>query len=165
MPPRPRLCPVCKVMYKPGGGTPQVTCSRKCAAQIAGDVRGFERPCADCGTLVLTRAKFIILCSTHKAERRRAHYRRKNVVRRGAALVGLAMSIEQLGERDGWRCHLCRRRVDRALASPHPQSPTFDHLTPISAGGVDEPTNLALAHRRCNVSRGNRGPAQLLLVG
>lgn len=124
-----------------------------------------ERPCADCGVAVLTRSKALVLCAEHKAERRRAHYRRKNVARRGAAIIGPAMSIEQLGERDGWRCHLCTRRVNRALGYAHAMSPTFDHLTPVSYGGTDAPENLRLAHRVCNTRRGNRGSVQLLLVG
>lgn len=161
MPRRPRPCPVCNAVFRPAGN--QVTCSFACR-RTRGD-QSAERPCVDCGIAVPTKAKAIVLCAPHKAERRRAHYRRKNVARRGAALVGPPMSIERLGERDGWRCHLCTKRVNRTLTSPHPWSPTFDHLIPISAGGVDEPSNLALAHRRCNVSRGNRGSVQLLLIG
>lgn len=75
------------------------------------------------------------------------------------------MTLAELGERDGWRCHLCRLRVDRTLTSPHPMSGTFDHLIPVADGGTDAPINLALAHRHCNTRRGRRGLAQLLLVG
>lgn len=75
------------------------------------------------------------------------------------------MTLAELGDRDGWRCHLCRRRVDRRLVSPHPMSGTFDHLIPVADGGTDAPVNLALAHRECNTRRGRRGAAQLQLVG
>jgi 5-methylcytosine-specific restriction endonuclease McrA len=80
-------------------------------------------------------------------------------------VAGAALSIDQLGERDGWRCHLCRRRVSRTMRSPHPRSASFDHLIPVSHGGTDAPENLRLAHRGCNSRRGNRGAVQLQLVG
>jgi 5-methylcytosine-specific restriction endonuclease McrA len=75
------------------------------------------------------------------------------------------MSIEELCQRDGFRCHLCRRRVNPNLRAPHPRSATFDHLMPVSAGGNDDPANLALAHFGCNSSRGARGTVQLALIG
>lgn len=89
--------------------------------------------------------------------------RRKNAKRRGAR-VGDRFTIEEIGDRDGWRCHLCRRRVDRRLSGTLPKGPTIDHLVPISAGGLDERANVALAHRECNLRRRHIGPAQLLLV-
>jgi 5-methylcytosine-specific restriction endonuclease McrA len=97
--------------------------------------------------------------------RERAYWRQKNARRRGAQVDGLMMTIEQLGVRDGWRCHLCRLRVRWNLVSPHPMSATFDHLIPISDGGTDAPENLALAHRFCNSSRGAGGVVQLALLG
>lgn len=97
--------------------------------------------------------------------RRRAHYRAKNSARRGLLPPSRVLTIEELGERDGWRCHLCRRQVNRNLRSPHPRSPTFDHLIPVSRDGTDEPENLALAHRVCNTRRGVRGVVQLALIG
>ena len=69
------------------------------------------------------------------------------------------IALDVLGERDGWRCHLCGRRVRRIEA-------TADHLIPRSHGGGDDPINLRLAHRSCNSSRGaGRTPAQLVLIG
>lgn len=75
------------------------------------------------------------------------------------------MTIEQLGTRDGWRCHLCRRRVNRLLRAPHRRSATFDHLIPVADHGDDSPANLRLAHWSCNSSRGAGGVVQLLLIG
>lgn len=165
-----RTCVTCgnSFIYSHPG---QKACGSECARPLiaaAGIGRSRPttiRPCADCGVAVPTRATTIVLCAEHRRERRKAHFRRKSAVRRGAIAVGASMTIEQLGERDGWRCHLCTRRVDRALRYPHPRSPSFDHLLPVSRGGTDAPTNLALAHLHCNVSRGNRGTVQLLLVG
>lgn len=75
------------------------------------------------------------------------------------------MTIEMLGRRDGWRCHLCGKAVRQALRVPHPGAPTFDHLIPVSDGGDDSPQNLRLAHFRCNSLRGAGGVVQLLLIG
>lgn len=61
----------------------------------------------------------------------------------------------------GNRCHLCRGLIDLRLRHPHPGSLTPDHLVPRSLGGPDTLDNLRPAHRRCNLSRGNR-PAALL---
>lgn len=65
----------------------------------------------------------------------------------------------EIAERDGWKCHICGKRVTKKNWS-------LDHLVPLSKGGSHTPENVALAHRICNSRRG-RGclPAQLRLVG
>jgi 5-methylcytosine-specific restriction endonuclease McrA len=73
--------------------------------------------------------------------------------------------MAELGERDSWRCHLCRRKVNPVLESPHDLSKTMDHLVPIADGGDHEPANLALAHRICNTRRSTGGVVQLALIG
>lgn len=52
--------------------------------------------------------------------------------------------------RDKKRCHICGEKVDLSVA-------TLDHLIPISSGGGDNLDNLAIAHRECNLKRGNGG--------
>lgn len=121
-----------------------------------------ERVCL-CGVKV---AKGRRLCDPCRAARTQAHWQRKNAVRRGASPFGPAISVAQLGDRDRWRCHLCRRKVDRTLHYQHPKAGTRDHLVPVIDGGDDSPANLRLAHRSCNSSRGARGaPVQLALLG
>jgi 5-methylcytosine-specific restriction endonuclease McrA len=67
------------------------------------------------------------------------------------------VDLEAIIQRDGSRCHICRRRVKRADL-------VFDHLIPIIHGGPHKASNLAVAHRRCNARRGaGRLPAQLFL--
>lgn len=166
------VCTACGATFvadrQPWGGHRR-TCSDDCsrAAVAATRARGSTgrkklRPCASCQASVIAPR---VYCRDCVAIRRRTHFRRKNAIRRGAAKVGRTISITELGERDHWRCHLCRRRVHPALRSPHPRSATFDHLIPVSAGGTDAPENLRLAHRRCNSSRGAGGTVQLMLVG
>lgn len=55
-------------------------------------------------------------------------------------------------ERDRGVCHLCRLAVRREDAS-------VDHLIPEARGGESTLSNLALAHRRCNYSRGDKAIA------
>lgn len=57
----------------------------------------------------------------------------------------LAWRIEA---RDGHACVYCGATAMSSGAQLH-----FDHLTPRSAGGSDEPTNLVLACRSCNSRR------------
>lgn len=68
--------------------------------------------------------------------------------------------------RDGWKCQLCGRKVDSSLKSPDPMSASLDHIVPVSVGGAHTRLNTQLAHLHCNISKGNRGGGeQLLLVG
>lgn len=64
----------------------------------------------------------------------------------------------ELRERDGDDCVLCGEALNFAVRTPHPMSVTVDHLEclswPDSAGDV--PSNVALAHRTCNLQRHNR---------
>ena len=54
-------------------------------------------------------------------------------------------------------CYLCGRPIDTRLSGAHPMGPTGDHIHPISMGGDPyDPDNVALAHRRCNTSKGNK---------
>ena len=85
--------------------------------------------------------------------------------RKALATTGDRISIAKLGERDGWRCHICKRKVTKVRGN-RPQSPSIDHLVPTSYPhrGPHIWSNVALAHRRCNWERSNTGSAQLLLV-
>jgi len=80
----------------------------------------------------------------------------------GAAEV---VSLADLRVRDADRCGICGKRVpDKAY--PHPESPSFDHIVPLSVGGTHEAANLQLAHLGCNLRKGARGGGeQLRLYG
>jgi 5-methylcytosine-specific restriction endonuclease McrA len=59
--------------------------------------------------------------------------------------------------REETHCWLCRVWVDPALPRQHPYSRSVDHLVQLSHQGRPQTrTNLRLAHRRCNVIRGNK---------
>jgi 5-methylcytosine-specific restriction endonuclease McrA len=68
-------------------------------------------------------------------------------------------TLDEIYERDGHRCHLCKKLVKRNEA-------TMDHIVPASLGGPHTRANVALAHRSCNASKGNRVVGeQLRIVG
>lgn len=69
-------------------------------------------------------------------------------------------------ERDGWRCGLCGRAVNRRAAVPHPRAPVLDHIIPLAAGGTHEPANVQCAHFLCNsVKSEGAMNDQLRLIG
>lgn len=67
----------------------------------------------------------------------------------------LSPKLKTIGNRDNWTCHLCRLPVDPNGAGE--RQPSVDHLVPRSKGGRNANSNLALAHRGCNMARAD-GP-------
>ncbi len=59
-------------------------------------------------------------------------------------------------------CHLCGRRPDFTKTAPHPDSPSVDHVEPVSHGGaLTARANLKLACLGCNKRKGTRArPAE-----
>src|SRR5581483_6330466 len=81
----------------------------------------------------------------------------RNALRRarteGTAAERFAPS--EIYERDGGRCHICKRPVSASRFH-------LDHLIPLSLGGPHTRENVAIAHPRCNIKRGaGKLPAQL----
>ena len=69
-----------------------------------------------------------------------------------------SVSFQAIMERDRMMCGICHKRVARKALS-------FDHIIPLSWGGAHVGTNLQVAHRFCNASRGaGRLPAQMRLA-
>lgn len=69
------------------------------------------------------------------------------------------LTTTELADRDGLNCSICCVHVDLTVAWPDPLSPSVDHRIPRALGGLDEPSNVALAHLRCNISKGIRATA------
>ncbi|WP_432041944.1 HNH endonuclease [Streptomyces cadmiisoli] len=67
-------------------------------------------------------------------------------------------AVEEIGERDGWICGLCRDPVDQAYQYPDPRSPSIDHVRTIAAGGTDTRDNVRLTHWGCNHERNASTP-------
>ena len=123
-----------------------------------------ERKCLHCATAIgpdrRVDAKF---CSPECNSRAHA-LQRKLRARAGGDKVGYIRVA--IFERDGWKCGICHRKVDRTLRHPDAAAPSLDHIIPVAEGGTNEAANLRLVHLRCNLSRRNRGGnEQLALVG
>lgn len=72
----------------------------------------------------------------------------------------------EIFERDGWRCHLCNKPVDRNAKRNSDFGATIDHLIPLSLGGTDVAANVATAHFLCNIKKGiSPVDEQLRLLG
>lgn len=155
-------CAVCGIGFEqPRKGYRRRTCSPACqrAAQ-----RETLHSCADCGAKVPSTRK---RCDDCRDAVLREHYQGKNRRRRAVKRKADAepYTLAEIAERDRFRCQLCRRKVNMQLRSPHPRSPTIDHVIPIVEGGGDVRANVQLAHRDCNTRKGARGSQQLALVG
>lgn len=128
-------CPQCGRLFCSGYATKKF-CSGKCAKRARNSIR--------------------------RHRERAAGYRKRN----GDTCdqVGCeTFTIRQVAERDGWRCHLCGKRVRNRKWKGRAGDPEIDHLVPLSAGGAHSLQNVALSHRICNGRRSDKGAAQLRL--
>lgn len=54
-------------------------------------------------------------------------------------------------------CGICGHPVEFSLRTPHPMSPTIDHIIPIAKGGhPSDISNLQLAHWTCNRQKSDK---------
>lgn len=53
------------------------------------------------------------------------------------------ITVDEVGDRDNWRCYLCERDVERRVAH-------VDHIIPVARGGTNVIGNLAITHGACN---------------
>lgn len=97
---------------------------------------------------------------TNSRQRSDALRRRRKAARRS----GTRPTVAKLADRDGWRCHICGKRIDATLTGTKSKyKASIDHLVPLSDDGPDEMWNCKLAHLRCNSKRGAGGVVQLAL--
>ncbi|AJF63798.1 HNH endonuclease [Streptomyces vietnamensis] len=97
---------------------------------------------------------------TSRAVRRRQGRRRTRRLRENGPRD--RYTVEQVGERDGWECAICRYEVRRGFRAPHPCAPSVHHVVEVSAGGADSWGNVALTHLFCNSDAhtwGQKAPA------
>lgn len=166
-PPQCRRCHVPFDRSHPG----QKYCGRACAEQANVDnhsrryehTRGAVIPwiagyCRECQSPFVARGRRIAFCCEEHAAR--CHRRRAKQIRSrriATAARREPIDLATVAIRDGWQCHICRRKVTRATWS-------LDHLVPLVHGGDHTYDNVALAHHLCNSIRGADGHAQLRLA-
>lgn len=145
-PPRqPMNCTVCDKEMEPTHST-RLYCSQACKSIVHG---GSTRSiwiidCAWCRTTYVSRIEHGTYCSrrcSRQAERKR----------RGPDRFLVPDPVRRaIYERDGWRCQLCGKKVNRNAGPNTKWGPSLDHIVPRSRGGADTTDNLQLSHRMCN---------------
>jgi hypothetical protein len=145
----------------------RVYCSRSCAREAQAVQAGWRnRSCAECGAPLGYRS-MVTYCAGCRAKHLKAARRIARHMRRARMRGGEPDRFDPrvIFERDGWRCGICRRRVNRKLQYPHPRSASLDHIVPLAAGGAHVRTNVQCSHLQCNLDKRHTGPGQLLLIG
>ena len=145
-----RGCRCCGLPFLPKGSR-----HRRCEACRMPVVIPVERRCETCGEPLHGRQRRY--CS-RKHEARRQQERRCR--KRQQAKRGKAFSLAAIVRRDNGICHLCGRAVEHDGDPNGDWAPSIDHLVTNVEGGVDEPDNVALAHRWCNSVRHTRTVAE-----
>lgn len=124
-----RICKQCYSVFVPEYGSKRrVFCSTRCAHRAA---------------------DLTSLCMLHTpAMRAKVRKIRKQRIRDGESIVSV-----DIFERDGWKCRICNRPVDRAAKHPEHLAPTIDHIVPFALGGPHTKDNVQCAHFICNVRK------------
>jgi hypothetical protein len=162
-----RSCECCHDEFKPTMPGMQKYCGEHCRnvhkARLrriteAGDRTPIViRSCIECSRVFVADARgHSFFCS---AACKRVAYRRSKT-----RLGRPELDVQELGDRDGWRCHICGKAVRARVYRGRKMDPTIDHLIPYTAGGTHDAVNLALAHLSCNSRRNSTGAAQLRLM-
>lgn len=97
-----------------------------------------------------------------KKEARHHARARRRARERGAFVERVYRKV--VFERDGWRCRLCGKPVEKAAEVPDANAPTLDHIIPLAVGGAHSYANVQLAHFLCNSykSAATLGPGEQL---
>lgn len=66
--------------------------------------------------------------------------------------------LEDVGERDGWRCWLCDEPVDPDMPVNDPRGPSIDAVVTKAKAKKAGPAEERLAHRACNTKKGATTP-------
>lgn len=98
----------------------------------------------------------------YRARQRREARDRRRALKRGAFVANVSPS--KVFEMDGYRCHLCGKKVDMTKKVPHPRAATVDHVIPLALAGTHEPANCRTACFRCNSTKGHRGSGDQMLL-
>ncbi|MCU1487495.1 MAG: hypothetical protein JWN67_4241 [Actinomycetia bacterium] len=66
--------------------------------------------------------------------------------------------MEDIGEKDGWRCWLCDEPVDPQMSVNDPRGPSIDAVVTKAKAKKAGPAEERLAHRACNTKKGAIAP-------
>jgi hypothetical protein len=66
--------------------------------------------------------------------------------------------LDEVGERDGWRCWLCDEAVDPTMSSNDVRAPSIDAVVTKARAKKSGPAEDRLAHGGCNTKKGAIAP-------
>ena len=111
----------------------------------------------------ITQIKIWQKVNSEKITARKKVYRKANLENRREAsrnrrALKYQTQVEAINEkmvyfRDGWKCQICHKRVNKNLKYPNPMSASLDHIMPLNQGGTHTYKNVQLAHLLCNLSK------------
>lgn len=143
-------------------------CSRNAECRRAG--RADRAKCSSCDQPAQGRG----MCSTHyqewwreqNPEMQKVRNLRGRAVRKAVVAAAFVESVSPLRvyEMDGWRCHLCGKKISKRFRGTHPLAPSVDHVIPLSKGGLHVYENCRAAHFGCNSAKCNRGGGEQLIL-
>lgn len=159
----PRDCDLCRKLFIARRAGVQLCPNCRDTAKAC---RVFITECSACSKLFTsryTRRTCSPACgeAAQSLAKREAKLKRR-AIKRDAFVSNV--SPRMVFERDGWKCHLCGRKIDRKAQVPSPKAATVDHVIPLAAGGTHEPLNCRAAHFICNSTKGSRGGGEQLLL-
>lgn len=91
-------------------------------------------------------------------EKMRLYRRKKRARKRTTQVEPINEKIVYL--RDGWKCQICHKKVDKRFKYPNPKSASLDHIIPLSKGGTHTSKNVQLTHWICNIEKSNNTISQ-----
>lgn len=116
-------------------------CARCESPFLVVEHRGLPKYCSPCKIVVQREAR------AEAKARRRARVK-------GAESERIVR--QDIYERDGWVCQLCKLPIDRTVSPQHPMAATIDHMMPVSWGGSHTHRNVWTTHRSCNSEKSDR---------
>lgn len=164
-------CLICGETFSPRSAT-GVVCSatcrtaylRKAGAARYQRIRPRERDCVVCSRSFPIDGHRAVCSDTCAKTRQRARWLNRQAAMRGAFVA--PVNRLEIFQRDRWRCYRCGCRLLKTASIPNPRTATLDHLVPLTRDGTHEPANVRACCYACNLSKGNRGGnEQLLLIG
>lgn len=161
-----RACQECGQQFQ-ASRRDNVFCSPRCAKRAAylrvkmgQGGKGQLHQCPTCGGAFTASTNKHRFCSERCRNRHFGLLRSRSVGKPSTATY----TDREIFERDGWRCHLCKKPVRQDVPRTHDEGATIDHLIPRSLGGEDEPANVATAHWKCNRDKGARAVGEQLAL-
>lgn len=89
----------------------------------------------------------------NNADKNRGYVRKRRARKHTTQIESINEKVVYL--RDGWKCWICHKKVNKKLKRPNLMSASLDHIIPLSQGGTHTYANVQLAHLACNLSKQN----------